>query len=172
MLSESARATTATEARYRVNYPNSQPRAVKVIALDEGSRPLIDDIAQLPWTRAAFFTSLSFNPTATPPRADSGGVQAWLRDIAGQTRTLIGEIDSADLIVMVCRAGSDPQASILIGEACAVRRVTTVALVLQDATTTDEQMSRTLSTMRPHVSMLVIATGHEYVEAMLTALRA
>ena len=34
MQTESARMTTAEEARYRINYPNSSPRAVKVVALD------------------------------------------------------------------------------------------------------------------------------------------
>jgi hypothetical protein len=172
MPSESSRVTTAAESRFRINYPNSKPRAVKVVALDEGSRPLVDEIAKLPWSRAVFFTSLSFHSAATPPQAESASVQAWLRDIAGQTKDMIDEIDSADLIVMVCTAGSDAQAALLIGEACAVRNVTTIGLVLQNAGTTDEETSRTLRNMRPFTSMLVIATGHEYVEAMLTALRA
>ena len=34
MLSESARAASAAEARYRIDAPNSRQRAVKVIALD------------------------------------------------------------------------------------------------------------------------------------------
>lgn len=172
MPSESARVTTAAESSFRISYPNSRPRAVKVIALDEDSRPLVDEIAKLPWSRAAFFTSLSFNGTAAPLRAESESVQAWLRDIAGQTKSLIEEIDSADLVVMVCKAGSDAQAALLLGEACAVRKVTTIGLILQGPNTTDEETSHTLRNMRPFTSMLVIATGQEYVEAMLTALRA
>jgi len=144
---------------------------VKVVALDQGSRPLVDEIAKLPWTRAAFFTSLSFDG-APAPRAESASVQAWLRDIAGQTTDLIEEIDSADLVVMVCRAGGDAQAALLIGEACAVHNKTTIGLVLQDQHTTDEETSKTLRNMRPFASMLVIANGQEYVESMLTALRA
>ena len=172
MPSESARVTTAAESSFRINYPNSKSRAVKVVALDEASRPLVDEIAKLPWSGAAFFSSLSFNRTASPPRAEGASIQAWLRDIAGQAKNLIDEIDSADLIVMVCRAGSDAQAALLIGEACAARNVTTIGLILQDPATTDEETSHTLMNMRPFASMLVIATGQEYVEAMLTALRA
>ena len=37
MLSESARMTTAAEARFRIDDPNSKPRADKVIALDPPS---------------------------------------------------------------------------------------------------------------------------------------
>jgi hypothetical protein len=172
MPSESARVTTAAESRFRINYPNSKPRAVKVIALDEHSRPLVEEIAKLPWSGAAFFNSASFNRTAAPLRAESASVQAWLREVAGQIKNLFDEIDSADLVVMLCRAGSDAQAARLIGEACVARNVTTIGLILQDSATTDEETSRTLRTMRPFTSMLVIATGQEYVEAMLMALRA
>jgi hypothetical protein len=73
---------------------------------------------------------------------------------------------------MVCRAGSDAQAALLIGEACVARNVTTIGLVLQDPATTDEETSYTLRNMRPFASMLVLATGQDYVEAMLAALRA
>ena len=172
MPSESARVTTAAESRFRINYPNSKPRVVKVVALDEGSCALVDEIAKLPWSGAAFFNAASFHRSATPLRAESASVQAWLRDVAGQTKNLLGEIESADLIVMLCRAGSDAQAARLIGEACAARNVTTIGLILQDPLATEEKTSRTLRNMRPFASMLVIATGQEYVEAMLTALRA
>lgn len=171
MPSESNRATTAAESIYRINYPNSKARSVKVVALDQGSQPLVDEIARLPWTRAAFFTSLSFDG-APAPRAESASLQAWLRDIAGQTTDLVEEIKTADLVVMVCLAGSDAQAALLIGEACAVHSKTVIGLVLQDQHTTDEQTSATLKNMRPFSSMLVIANGQEYVESMLMALRA
>jgi len=46
MLSECARATTADEARFRVNYPNSSPRAVKVIALDKPSEGVLRRLAE------------------------------------------------------------------------------------------------------------------------------
>jgi hypothetical protein len=172
MPSESARVTTTAESRFRINYPNSKPRAVKVIALDEGCRPLLDQIAKLPWSGAAFFNSLSFDRTGSPLRAESASVQAWLRDIAGQTKNLMDEIDSADVVVMVCRAGGDAQAALLIGEACSARNVTTIGLILQPPATKDEETSRTVRSIRPFASMLVIASGQEYVEAMLTALRA
>ena len=46
MLSESARMASAHEARFRVDYPNSTPRSIKVVALDEPSRHLIDRDSQ------------------------------------------------------------------------------------------------------------------------------
>ena len=45
MQSESARMTTAQEARFRIEAPNSKPRAVKVIALDAPSEGVVKKLA-------------------------------------------------------------------------------------------------------------------------------
>ena len=172
MQSESARLTTRNESRFRVDYPNSIARSVKVIALDETGRRLVDKIALLPWARATFFTSLSQEQSPVSLRAESNAVRAWLNDIAGQTKSLIEEIETADVVVMIAGAGSTADAAPLIGEACQLRHVTAVGLVLQDEETTDETIERTLRKMRQFVTMLVVASGDEYAEAMLTALRA
>ena len=58
MQTESARMTTAEEARFRIDYPNSKPRAVKVIALDPPSERVVKRLAQGTWQRASFFTAL------------------------------------------------------------------------------------------------------------------
>jgi hypothetical protein len=172
MPSESARATSGSEARFRIDYPNSMPRLVKVIALDEGSRARVDQIAALPWRHAAFFTSLSLENAPASLPAESAAVRAWLRGIAGQTTSLIEEIDNADLVVMLASAGSNAEAALLVGEACHVRKVTAIGLILQDAKTTGAMIERTLKTMRPFATMLVTASDAEYIEEMLNALRA
>jgi hypothetical protein len=53
-----------------------------------------------------------------------------------------------------------------------VRKVMTTALIIGSERSTDEELSKTLATLRPHASMLVIANGEEYIEEMLVALRA
>jgi len=55
MQSESARMTTAEEARFRIDYPNSKPRAVKVVALDPPSEEVVKRLAKHPWKQATFF---------------------------------------------------------------------------------------------------------------------
>ena len=92
MLSESARMASAHEARFRVAYPNSVPRSIKVVALDEPSRHLVDEVSRLPWNKASFFTSMSFEGDAARGRSS---IKAWLSDIAGHTKDLIAEIDEA-----------------------------------------------------------------------------
>ncbi|MCC6889851.1 MAG: hypothetical protein IT536_15070 [Hyphomicrobiales bacterium] len=170
MLSESARMTTAEEARYRVNYPNSKPRAIKVIALDATSEAVVKRLAQGQWQQASFFTSLAFD--GAPRGGEGWTMQAWLSDLAGLTKDLIDEVASADLVVMVASAGTQPKTADVIAEACAARKVMTTALIIGSVASSDEEMSRTLTSLRPHASMLVIASDDDYIEQMLVALRA
>jgi hypothetical protein len=73
---------------------------------------------------------------------------------------------------MVSTAGSSAQAAAVIGEACAARKVMTMALIIGSEQQSDEALSKTLATLRPYASMLVVANSDEYIEEMLSALRA
>ena len=200
MESESARMSSAAEARYRIDYPNSKPRAVKVVALDAASERVVKEVAQRAWQGASFFTSLTFD--GAPPRADEPGsgrvsgartkelprwplaplasaaggenwsIKAWLSDLAGRTKALVEEVATADLVVMVSSAGTCAQAAAVIGEACAVRKVMTMALIIGSEQRSNDELSKTLASLRPYAQMLVIASGDEYIEEMLAALRA
>jgi hypothetical protein len=211
MDSESARMSSAAEARYRIDYPNSKPRVVKVVALDAASERVVKRVAERQWQRATFFPSIKFDgaPTGadepgsgressarlrassdargvrtmelprwplTPLASAAGGegskMQAWLSDLAGRTKALVEEVASADLVVMVSSAGTSAQAAAVIGEACAVRKVMTMALIIGSEERSNDELSKTLATLRPYASMLVIASGDEYIEEMLSALRA
>jgi hypothetical protein len=211
MDSESARMSSAAEARYRIDYPNSKPRVVKVVALDAASEHVVKRVAERQWQRATFFTSIKFDgaPTGadepgsgressarlrassdargvrtmelprwplTPLASAAGGegskMQAWLSDLAGRTKALVEEVASADLVVMVSSAGTSAQAAAVIGEACAARKVMTMALIIGSEERSNDELSKTLATLRPYASMLVIASGDEYIEEMLSALRA
>jgi hypothetical protein len=169
MLSESARMSTAAEARFRIDAPNSKPRHVKVIALDPTSEALVKHLAERRWNSASFFTASAF---AGAPPGRGFSVQGWLSDLAGRTKDLIDEVNGADLVVMVATAGESAQAAALIGEACSLKRVNTTGLILGGASATDEMLSKTLSQLRPWSLMLVIANGEDYIEDMLIALRA
>ena len=170
METESARMSSAAEARFRVDYPNSKPRTVKVVALDAASERVVKRAAERPWQGAAFFTSLTFD--GTPRGGEGWSIKAWLNDLAGRTKALVEEVQSADLVVMVSSAGTSAQAAAVIGEACAVRKIMTMALIIGSEQRSDEELSKTLANLRPHASMIVVASGDEYIEEMLAALRA
>ena len=167
MQSESARVTSAAEARFRIDAPNSRPRAIKVIALDPASEAVVKTLAQHSWEHATFLTTLG-----APPPGEKFSMSGWLGDLAGHTKNLIDEIDSADLVVMIASAGNNAEAAPIIGEACSLKRVMTTALVVAPATVSDAALSRTLSALRPWALMLVVAGAEDYIADMLVALRA
>jgi hypothetical protein len=169
MTSESARMTTAAEARFRIDAPNSLPRAVTVIALDATSEAVVRRLAQRPWGHARFLSASAF---ADSPVAAPVSLQGWLSDLAGRTSSLVEVIDAADLVVLVAAPGGIVPAAQMIGEACQLKRIMTTALIVGDAPVSDEALSRTLAQLRPYAPMLVIASAEDYVADMLAALRA
>jgi len=170
MNSESARVTTASELRFRINDPNARPRSIKVIALDEPSERVVQRLAGEQWNQASFLTASTFGSALRSDQTFS--MKGWLNDLAGRTKDLVDEIDGADLVVMIARAGEDAPAASIIGEACSLRRITTTALIMGSAAVSDEAVSRTLAQLRPWALMLVIANNDEYIDDMLVALRA
>ena len=164
MLSESARMRSAAEARFRVQAPNSTARATKVIALDAASDIVVRRLAAVGWEHAEFFTAA---PRHEP--GDSGGA---LRNLAGDDRSVTDEVDTADLVVLVAGPGGRAHAASLIGQACSRRRVMTTGFIVGATSASDRELSETLSQVRPWSLMVVIANSDEYIDDMLTALRA
>jgi len=170
MLSESARMSSAAEARFRIQAPNSKPRVIKVIALDTRSEGVVRRLATGSWTHATFFTAAA--SAGTPRTEPHSLVDGWLRDLAGNRKNLTNEVESADLVVMIAMPGGNAQAAAIIGEACSLRRVTTTALVVGVASASEEAVSKTLEQVRPWSLMVVIANPDDYIDDMLIAMRA
>lgn len=170
MASETARASSAAESRFRIDDPNSRPRIVKVVALDRPSEAVAGRLAQEHWNGASFLTASGFS--AEPRANHPPSMRARLSDLSGRTRQLLEEIDGADLVAMIASAGESVPAAAIIGEACSLKRVTTTALVLGGASETDQALSQTLAQLRPWALMLVVASSEASVADMLHALRA
>ncbi len=172
MLSESARMSTAHEAGFRIQEPNSKQRSIKVIALDPSSAVLVDQIAKDGWSGASFFTSLSFATQKNPDSASDGSVQAWLNDLAGRALDLMSEVSTCDFVVVVTCAGEDARAVTIIADACALYHKSLVSLVVPQEGMSEQDVEISLKHLRPHSRMLVVAQGIDYIEVMLSALRA
>ncbi len=170
MVSESARMTTAKEASFRIDAPNSKPRAVKVIALDGPSIAIVDGLAQREWKGATFFRSVAAE--WDPQRHQAGPVAAGLIDLAGKRHDLVDEIGAATLVVMISTAGESGEAASLIADVCSLKRVMITGLLITNPASSDDEVTRTLQSLRPYAPMLVISGEEDYIEAMLRALRA
>jgi hypothetical protein len=168
MFSESARVTTRAESRFRVPYPNSKQRAVKVIALDAASATLVDNLSKLTWNGAQFFTATPDGPA----RAGEGAIKAWLNDLTGHTLDLVEEVANSDFVVVITSAGEDAHAASVISEICQMHHKTLIALVVPTSDENEAAVAESLKHLRPYARMLVVTHGPDYVETMLTALRA
>jgi hypothetical protein len=166
VLSESARVTSAAELRFRVQAPNSRPRATTIIALDGPSEVVIRRLAEDPWNHATFLEA----PTADPPD-DAQASDGWVTDLQGRRRRLRDEVNQSDQVIMMVAAGGPASGAETIGRACSLRRVTTTALIVGAEGVSDGDLSRTLARVRPWSLMVVIAGNDDYVMDMMTALR-
>jgi hypothetical protein len=145
MLSESARMNTAAEAQFRVPAA-SESRAVAIVAMDAPSERVVARLASRAWNQAIFVN------------ASTGNVE--------------DTIGPADLVVMVATPGTEVPAAPAIGAACSARRVMTTALVTDAESASEEALSRTLAQLRPWSLMVVVANADQYIEDVLSALRA
>ena len=162
---------SAAEARFRVQAPNSTPRAIRVIALNAGGEAVVRRLAGSGWKHATFFTAASGEPGGRGDRSLASADDA-LRDLAGEIRNVTNEVDNADLVVLVAGPGGHAQAASLIGQACSLRRVMTTAFIVGVASASEQALSKTLAQVRPWSLMVVIADSDDYIDDMMTALRA
>lgn len=168
LLASCAKAATAAESRYRVGYPNSKPRASRIIALDSAAAEIMRKVSEAPWNGAHFLT---FAEKASAPGFEALAVDAALTDPSGR-RTMLGEeLQGADVAVMIASAGEGAEAASVIGNACQVRGIMTAGLIVADAARRD-RVEEAVRSLRPFASVLVVATSADYVPDMLSALRA
>jgi hypothetical protein len=163
---------SAAEARFRVQAEHSTPRATKVIALDAAGEAAVRRLAGANWEHATFLTA-----APNSERGDAGGQPAGsrdgaLRDLAGRLRSITDEVDTADLVILVAGPGGYAQAAAVIGQACSRRRVMTTGFIVGVSSASESALSKTLAQVRPWSLMVVIADSDDYIDDMMTALRA
>jgi hypothetical protein len=154
--------SSAAEARFRVQAPSATPRATKVVALDAAGEAVVRRLARGGWEHAMFFTAVS--------RGEYG--DGALRDLNGDIRSVTAEVDAADLVILIAGPGGHAQAASRIGQACSLRRVMTTGFVVGMTAASESALSKTLAQLRPWSLMVVIANCDDYIDDMMTALRA
>jgi hypothetical protein len=153
MFSEARRhavSFAATEARFRVQFPNASARDILVIPLDDMAVHLIEDVSRQPWKNARFV-----------PFSRSGEV--WRIEL---------EQRSVDLVVVIGQAGEDLGQVNLIGEICIERQIKTSGVLLQNDGVSSTQMAATLRSMRPWMRTLTVITEADDMPGLLHALGA
>jgi ClpP class serine protease len=149
-----ALATTAGEARFRIDVPIEPSRATRIVALDEDSAEVVRRVSEQDWHHARFYTT------------DEEGLALTTTD--GEHARLIDELDGVDATVMVAAGDQGAEAAATIGAACTVRGIMTAGLVL----TTGESVSAALTALRPHARVLMVPAEEEDLTELLRAIRA
>ena len=168
LLSACARAATAAEARYRVQYPNSKTRASRIFALDQGAAEAMYAITEKPWNGAHFLT-LANAGAVDPATTDAEALALAHPD--GSAADLSAELQGADVVVLLATSGDNEGAAEVIARETYNRRIMCAGLALA-RDKSDSAVDRAVNSMRRFASVLVVARDHDFIPAMLTALRA
>jgi hypothetical protein len=167
--SDCARAATAEEARYRVDYPNSKPRASLIVALDDRAAAITRELETASWNGARFLSLIGRSKSVQG--LDSIPLDLDLRESSGAVVRLNEMLAGSDVVVMIAGAGEAKDEAGIIGASCAARGIMTTGIIVEDGAGSKE-VERTLGALRPNARMLVVASDADYVREMLTALRA
>jgi hypothetical protein len=177
LLNSCAMATTAAEARFRIDVPIEGRRGARVVALDDDAATIVRRLALQQWSGARFFTLVAGTPSggSAPERDGAGDPDEMAREMAlhrtnGTDTRLADELAAADVTVMLATAaGSDAAAAAsAIGRACARRGIMTAGLVLGDR----HEVGDVVAALRPYAQVLLVTSDEQDVHEVLTALRA
>lgn len=158
--SESARAASASEARFRITAPIRPARNARVIALDPRAATVARRIAEGPWAAVSFYTC-----EVTSGNGGEDGV--LLRGLDGATSTLADALTGTDVVVVIATDDSGRTQAAAIGRSCGARAVMTAGLVLGDGFEAEDAVAA----LRPYARVLLLSADESDVFELLTALR-
>jgi hypothetical protein len=166
LASSCARAATAAEARFRIDYPDTSHRDSRIIALDQRTADLARQLAaRQPWRGGHFLVLEQVIPA---------GDDTMLRTTGGAEVLLSEELADADVVVMLAGPAGDngdngvsAAAAAVIGDACAARSIMSAGLVVPG----DGPTGEVVSALRPNAMVLVILQESDDVAEVLSALR-
>ena len=154
LVTSCARAASAKEAAFRIDYPLASARATRVVGFDAHSVEVVRSVARHEWSQAQFYSA-----------ADPG---LQLVTIAGASRPLADVLDGVDSLVMVAATGEGASAVATIGAACQVRGIMTAGLVLTPGRLTSDA----LMALRPTARVLLVPADEDDLLELLRAIRA
>ncbi|MCX2180221.1 3-methyl-2-oxobutanoate hydroxymethyltransferase [Streptomyces sp. SKN60] len=151
-LSESARAASAHESRFRIDAPITPARTARIVALDARAAAVARRLAARTWAGARFYTAVS---TETLHRLD------------GTPVPLDGVIARTDVVVVLATEDRGHRVAAAIGGICRRRGITTAGVVLGEG----YEAGDAVAALRPYARVLLRSADEGDVLELLTALR-
>lgn len=167
MTTASESRAAAADTRYRINYPNSRPRALKLVGLGQGGAKIARRVSEYKFQHVQVLTAENPPPSAQTA-ASSSSLSGMVHAIAAEGHRLIEALATADMIFMVVTPTDDLGIATEIGQLGRQRNIliTGVLVLGQNPTAPDA----TLELLRAATDMLVIVSDAGYVIEMLTEL--
>ena len=154
-ISSCARATTAEELAYRIDYPLAAARNVRVVALDDAAEAIVRVTRdEGGWGQARFFVA-----------ADPGHE---VQELDGGVMSVAELVHDTNSVVMVATAGENAEAVAMIGAGCQVHSVMTAGLVM----TPGQIATEALLYLRPYARVLLVPAEPDDLPELLRAIRA
>ncbi len=155
MVSSCARAATAKEAAYRIDYPLAFARSTRVVAFDPDAAEIVRRVSDGPWGQAQFYTT--------------SGSGTELVTLDGERRPIASELEHSDSVIMVATNGIDADAVATVGAACRVRAIMTAGLLMAGH---GDLTGDTLMAIRPYARILLVPADQDDLFELLRAIRA
>ncbi|MEU0599974.1 3-methyl-2-oxobutanoate hydroxymethyltransferase [Streptomyces sp. NPDC006393] len=152
-VSESARAASAAESRFRIDVPIAPARAARVVALDERAASVARRLAERPWAHARFYTG--------------GSADGLLHELDGPAGPLEEVLTGSDVVVVLATEDGGRATAASIGQFCGRRGITTAGVVLGDGFEADDAVAA----LRPYARVLLLSADEGDAFELLTALR-
>lgn len=162
LVSSCARASTATETRFRLDYSLAPARAVRVIGLDSAGTKVVRTADREQWHHVRSYSV----PAGDLEGSGSGLDLIDVRD--GAARSLSGELDGVDSVLMVTSSANGAGAAATIGAACALRGIMTAGLLV----TGGDDPEGALTSLRPYARMILVPADVDDLIELLRAIRA
>lgn len=160
-ISESRAACASTH--FRVQYPNSHPRRIKIIGLGEGGGRIAQAIGQYDLVEVEIIATGGYI---------KDHAEAVVKGINDDARDLHRQLQAADIIFMIATDGDQVDFARVVSRVARElgKLVTGVLIELPGAQAASN--AATLDTLRACADMLVIGSDASYLDEMLSELGA
>jgi cell division GTPase FtsZ len=160
-ISESRAACASTH--FRVQYPNSRPRRIKVIGLGEGGGRIAQAIARRGYAEVDIIATGDYA---------KHHAETVVKGVTGDAKGLHRHLQEADMIFMVAVSGDEVDFARVVS--CVARELgkLVTGVLIETGGGLFMQGRSTLDTLRASADMLVIGADESYLDEMLSELGA
>lgn len=160
-ISESRAAAASTQ--FRVQYPNSRPRRIRIIGLGEGGGRIAQEIGRRGLREVEIIATGDYA---------KHHAEAVVKGFTDDARDLHRQLAEADIIFMVAVSGDQVEFARVVSRVAHELGKLVTGVLIEPRSTASVKDAATLDTLRAGADMLVIGSDESYLEEMLSALGA